>query len=259
VRQGTWALPFVSRATAAVAAVQVRTILRTVRGRWGLIAPPLFGVFFAFAFSRPSGRHSPDLFGSPLVMTIFVVFIALQSLAALSANQFASDGRGLPMLFLQPLAARSLVRGKALGIGVLQVVCMVLGLLPVAVLVRPAHPSVWLAVFLGGLAAMVVLAPVAAALSAAFPKRVDLSHWGRSSNPHATAGLVSFLASALAAGPPVGSVLLSSGVLHRPWVAPVLMLGWLAIAGAVAWLMLPVAERILLNRRENLALVVLGD
>jgi len=259
VRQGTWALPFVSRATAAVAAVQVRTILRTVRGRWGLIAPPLFGVFFAFAFSRPSGRHSPDLFGSPLVMTIFVVFIALQSLAALSANQFASDGRGLPMLFLQPLAARSLVRGKALGIGVLQVVCMVLGLLPVAVLVRPAHPSVWLAVFLGGLAAMVVLAPVAAALSAAFPKRVDLSHWGRSSNPHATAGLVSFLASALAAGPPVGSVLLSSGVLHRPWVAPVLMLGWLAIAGAVAWLMLPVAERILVNRRENLALVVLGD
>ena len=259
VRQATWTLPFVSQTTAAVAAVQVRTILRTVRGRWGLIAPPLFGVFFAFAFSRASGRHSPDFFGSPLVVTIFVVFIALQSLAALSANQFASDGRGLPMLFLQPLAVRTLVRGKALGIGILQVGCMVLGLLPVVVLERPAQPSVSLAVFLGGLAAMMVLAPVAAALSAVFPKRVDLSRWGRSSNPHATSGLVSFLASGLGAGPPAGAVLLASGVLHRPWLAPLMMVGWLAIAGAVAWLMLPVAERILVKRRENLALVVLGD
>lgn len=258
-RQEALVLPFVSRATAAVASVQVRTILRTVRGRWGLIAPPLFGAFLAFASSRPSGSPSPDLFGSPLVVTIFVVFIALQSLAALSANQFASDSRGLPMLFLQPLAPRTLVLGKALGIGVLQVVCMVLGLLPVVVLVRPAQPSVWLTVFLGGLAAMMVLAPVAAALSAVFPKRVDLSRWGRSSNPHATSGLVSFLASGVAAAPPAAAVLVASGVLHSPWLAPVLMVGWLVIVGVAAWLALPLAERILVKRRENLALVVLGD
>lgn len=258
-RMETWTLPFVSRATAAVATVQARTTVRTVRGRWGLIASPLFGTFFVFAFSRPSGRHSLDVFGSPLVVTIVVVFLALQSLAAVSANQFACDGRGLPLLFLQPLSARTLVRGKALGIGVLQVVCMLLAMLPVLVLLRPAQPSLWLAVFLGGLAAMVALAPVTAALSALLPKRVDLARWGRSSNPHATAGLVNFLASALAAGPPVGAVLLASGVLHRPWLAPLLMVGWLMVAGVVARLMLPVAERILAKRRENLALIVFGD
>ena len=183
----------------------------------------------------------------------------MQSLAALSSNQFASDGRGLPLLFLQPLSARTLVRGKVLGIGVLQLACMLLAMLPVAVLGRPANPSIWLAAILGGLAALALLAPVSAALSALFPKQVDLSRWGRASNPHATAALVSFLATGLAVAPFVVAEVLASGLLHRPWLAPLLMAGWLLIAGVAAVLVLPLVERIVVGRRENLTLVVLAE
>jgi hypothetical protein len=258
-RTESWALPFVSRATAAVANVQLRTTLRTVRGRTGLIMAPLLAVFFVVGFSRLSGRHSLGLLGSPLAMTVVVVLVSLQSLAALSSNQFASDGRGLPLLFLQPLSARTLVRGKFLGIGVLQLACMLLAMLPVAVLGHPANPSLWLAAVLGGVAALAILAPVSAALSALFPKQVDLSRWGRASNPHATASLVNFMATGLAVAPLVVAEILASGLLHRPWLAPLLMAGWLLIAGAAAVLLFPLVERIVAGRRENLTLAVLAE
>jgi hypothetical protein len=245
--------------TAAVATVQVRTTLRTVRGRTGLIMAPLLAAFFVISFSRPAGRHSLDLLGSPLAITVVVVLVSLQSLTALSSNQFASDGRGLPLLFLQPLAVRTLVRGKALGIGALQLACMLLAMLPVAVLGPPANLSFWLAAIPGGLAALALLAPVSAASSALFPKQVDLSRWGRASNPHATAAVVNFLASGLAVAPLVVAEVVVSGLLHRPWLAPLLMAGWLLVAGVAAVLVLPLVERIVGGRRENLALTVLAE
>ncbi|HVN31858.1 MAG TPA: hypothetical protein VMT45_07715 [Thermoanaerobaculaceae bacterium] len=254
-----WALPFVSRPTAAVATVQLRTILRTVRGRTGLIMAPLLGVFFVLGFSQSSGRHSPELLGTPLAMMVVVILVSLQSLAALSSNQFASDGRGLPLLLLQPLSARTLVRGKILGIGVLQLACMLLAMVPVAVLGPPAHPSFWVTATLGGLAALALLAPVSAVLSALFPKQVDLSRWGRASNPHATASLVTFLATGLAVVPLVLAEVVASGLWHRPWLAPLLMAGWFVCAGVTALLVLPLVERVLVSRRENLTLAVLAD
>jgi len=254
-----WSLPFIPAPVVAVAAVQARTILRTVRGRWAMIGPPLVALLFALVFSRQGGRGPAAVFGSSLFVWVFAIFFALESLAVVSANQFAADGFGFALLALQPLPARTLVRGKALGIGALKAASMTLTLLPPALVLRPFQGALVLVVVLGGVASIALSGPIEAALSALFPKRVDLSRWSRAANPHALAGLGSFFANGLMALPAAGAFLFAAGVLHRPWLAPPLVAGWLLVAAVLAHAAYPVAERIFSARRENLALVVFTD
>jgi hypothetical protein len=249
----------IPKPVAAVALVEVRTFLRTVRGRWAMIGPPLVALLFSLVFSRPSPRGPLPLFGSSLFVCVFTIFIAIETLAVVSVNQFAADGFGFTLLALQPLSARTLVRGKALAIGALKAVSMTLTLLAPALVLRPFQPTLVLVVGLGGIAAILFSGPIEAALSALFPKRVDLSRWSRDANPHALAGLFSLLANALTVLPAAGAFVVASAVLHRPWLAPLFVGGWMLAAAGIAYAGFPIAERIFRARRENITLVVLTD
>jgi len=66
------------------------------------------------------------------------------------------------------------------------------------------------------------------------------------------------LASMIAVIPPVAWTMLAARVLGNGWLAPVLVTGWAGVCAAGGLALLPMAERLVTSRRENLALIAAG-
>jgi hypothetical protein len=250
-------VPLVSGPVAAVALVQLRTFLRTVRGKMAIVVSPLMGVMMVAIFSRRSG-DVPAFFATSLFAPSLVVFICVSSLGSLSSNQFAAAGRGLILELLLPLGERAMLRGRALATTILAAISLALGLLPVMVLSGGVSLATALAFYLTGLAVTIGLAPFAALLSGIFPKAADLASIGQSGKPHGAAGFLSLLATPLVALPPAGCFAVALLVFQQPWLAPALVAVWLALVTLVAVNLLTLVERAVSARKENLALVVAG-
>ena len=121
-------------------------------------------------------------------------------------------------------------------------------------LVMPGDsPFLWLALALAVVATFVLLAPAAAALSAMFPKEVDLNSIGTGSNAHQGAALLGMLAFVLSAAPPGLLTLVAVGWLHRPELAALFLAGWCALAVAGSYLLFIPVGRLVASRCETLA------
>lgn len=112
----------------------------------------------------------------------------------------------------------------------------------------------WLSIPLGFAAAYVAAAPVAAILSAMFPRTVDLNSVSSRSNAHGLAGVLGMLTVAAAGAVPALLAAAAAGI-GRPGLAPLLLLGWCGASLLLFRLLLPVAARTLNRRRETIALV----
>ncbi len=257
VRERRLRLPFASSPTVSVAAAELRALLRTVRGKMVVLYPALMTGMMAAVFSRRVGNGPPLQMG-PLALGAFGVFGTVAGIGALACNQFAIQGGALVLELLLPLRERTLAAGKAVAIGVLVAAGLVLAMLPPAVLFRGTSAAVWIAMWLAGIAAYAGASPAAAVLSALFIKPVDLSRIGRGGQPNGLASLLYMLAVAAAAAPAAALVFVALRVLGKPWLAPAFVLVYAVAAVVVARLVLPLAERIIAARRENLALVVAG-
>ncbi|HPC82862.1 MAG TPA: hypothetical protein P5234_03890 [Thermoanaerobaculaceae bacterium] len=250
--------PFVSGPVAAVASVQLSTFLRTVRGKATVALPPVLGLFMALMLTRWNPSGVPGFFASPVWAPVLVALTAVLNLGVLTCNQFAASGTGLVLELLQPVSARAMVRGRALASALLCTASLVVAMVPLLLVVPRAALPTALAIALAGLAAHLAVAPAAAVVSATFPKTVNLSRLGQEDQPHPLAHLAVFALQGIAAVPPAACILVAQRLLGTPWLAPVLTAVWLAVAGILAVAALPLAERALVARRENLALVVAG-
>ena len=250
-------LPFVTPATAAVAAVELKAALRTVRGRMALLFPPLFVAALAFAPIRGHASSFPFA-GSPLALGALAVLMTVANVGVFSCNQFAVAGTGLILELLQPLGVVALVRGRALAFAGFSAIALALGLAPLLLVGPRVALGVLLAMYLGGLAVGVTVSPAAATISAVMPKEVDLGRIGRAGQPHAGASLAHMFVSGLAALPAAGCLALALVVWRKPWLAPLLTGAWLACTVVAASALLPLAARVVAARRDNLALVAMG-
>lgn len=250
-------MPGLSTATSAVALAHVRLATRTPRGRSILLSPLI--VFVMFALLMRKGGGDIDLgfinVAGGMALASFGSFVCLLAILPLAMNQFAIDGAGLTLELLLPLDASELLIGKAIGNGMIAgapaLLCIIGGFL----IYPGGHPALWLSLPLILISIYVVAAPVAATLSAAFPRTVNLNSIGRGSNAHAMAGLLGMLAILVAAIPPALMALAASAV-GRPALAPVLLLVWTAIAAVIGRALFVPARRVFLSRRENLGMVV---
>ena len=109
-------------------------------------------------------------------------------------NQFAIDRAGLTLTMLAPVDTMTLLRGKAIGNAVIAVIPGTVCFIAAALLLPGGDPALWVCIPLTAIAAYVTAAPVAAILSAIFPRAVDLNSIGRGSNAHGAAGLLGMLA-----------------------------------------------------------------
>ncbi len=251
-------LPGLSPGASAVALAHLRLALRTPRGRSIMITPVLMVGIFSFVMRRPASGLDIELFAgqSGLSLAAFGSFICLMAILPIAMNQFAVDGAGLTMALLSPLSDREYLTGKAVGNGLIAAVPVMLAILISFALIPGGSLALWVAIPLGLLAIYFIVAPAAAIFSALFPRTVDLNSIGRGSNAHGLSGLLGMLSYVAAAAPCVLIILVTSGWLRRPSLAPVLLLAWCGISYVIGWLLFIPARRIFARRRENLAMLM---
>jgi hypothetical protein len=192
---------------------------------------------------------------SGLALAAFGSALSLLSILPFAMNQFAVDQAGLTLTLLVPLSTRDLLIGKAAGNALVVAVPAVLCML-VAFVLFPSGPlSLWVSLPLALAATYVLAAPGAAALSAIFPRAINLNSLARASNAHGVAAMLGLVVFVLCGLPPA---LIAAGAiaLHRPALAPLVIAGWLAIAVVLSHLLFAAAVALFEKRRENLALVI---
>jgi hypothetical protein len=251
-------LPGLSPGASAVALAHLRLGMRTPRGRSIMLSPVLMVAIFGFVMRRPmSGLDIGPFAGhSGLSLAAFGSFVSLMAILPIAMNQFAVDGAGLTMALLSPLTDREYLAGKAVGNGFIAAMPVTLSILISLAMLPGGSPGLWLAIPVGLLAIYFVVAPAAAIFSALFPRTVDLNSIGRGSNAHGLSGLLGMLAFVAAAAPCVLIMLVASGWLGQPALAPVLLLAWCVVSYGIGWLLFMPARRIFARRRENLAMLL---
>jgi hypothetical protein len=254
---GLWdrVIPGLSPAASAIAFTQLRLALRTPRGRATIGSPLLMPIILAALAYQGGGSLGRFLAsnGNGLALATFAGFAAVLALIPLAMNQFAVDKAGFTRQMLAPLSIRDLLVGKAVGNALIAagpaLFCFVMS----AVLLPGGNPALWLALPLALVSSYVLLSPAAAALSAVFPKTVDLNSIGTNGNAHQAAGLLGMLSFAAAIAPSALLVWLAVRVLQRPDLAPLFLLGWCAIAFGIAQLLFIPVRRLVTSRIETLA------
>jgi hypothetical protein len=249
-------LPFLSRGAAAVAQAQVRLALRTPRGRSILLSPLVVFVLFTVVMHR---QGEMDLgfvnLTDGLTLAAFGAAVCLLAILPFAMNQFAIDRSGLTLALLSPLGTRELLAGKAVGNGLIAGGPALVVVL-VAFMVFPGgSPALWLSLPPALVATYALAAPGAAALSAIFPRTVDLNSIGRGSNAHGLAGLLGLLIFVAAALPGALIVVLTLGLLHRPGLTPAVMLAWCGVAVFFSRVLFGGVAVLFDQRRENLGMV----
>jgi hypothetical protein len=253
-------LPLLSPEASAVAWAQVRTGLRSVRGRLLVLLPgPMMAMMtLLFKETGKGERFVLMLSENGHLMVGVAGLFSLYAMQALTMNMFGSDRAGLTLQFLSPIADRELARGKVAGCGLVFAVGMALALVSVLLVAANSTPALWVAVVLGVFAAYVLLSPAYVWLSALFPVASDLSKTGSGGNPHPLPMLAGLVLVALCVAPAGLIIVLTQFWLGQPALAPMLMTGWLLITLVIAVPLIGVASRAIGQRRENLALVAQG-
>jgi len=251
-----WRLPGLSRGTSAIAINQIRLALRTPRGRATLLSPiVVFGMFAAMTLrSRGASDFAPLGLHGGLGLATFSTFVSLLAILPLAMNQFAVDRAGLTLTLLAPVDTMTLLRGKAIGNAVIASIPGGLCFIAAALLLPGGNPALWACIPLTAIAAYVTSAPVAAILSATFPRAVDLNSIGRGSNAHGAAGLLGMLAYILAAAPGTLLAMLVGVALRQPALAPLAIVVWTIVAAGISLVLFRLAADIFDRRRENLGL-----
>lgn len=257
VGDATGNIPFVPAAIAAVAINNFRVLIRTIRGKLAIVSPLIVAVMFTF-MARQGGPNGAGFMSNPLMIGGFIVLVGFGNLGIFTVNQFAIMGSGLILEFLQPIAPRTLLRGRMLAATGLFLLGLTPALITLAVLMPSTAPALLPMLFFAGLSVDFLLFPLAALLSMIFPKRADLSSAGRGAQPHAAAGMLHFFAVVPAALPAAGLIALSLLMFHSKALATLLTGGWAVLTFFIALAVIRPLEATLLNRRENLALVAVG-
>ncbi len=249
-------IPFVSRASAAIAQTQVQLAMRTPRGRSIVLSPLImFALAAVVVFRRGEMQIGAISLANGLGLATFGGAIALLSIQPFAVNQFAIDRAGLTLALLSPIGARQLLVGKALGLGLIAGGPAILCALLAVVLVPGGSPALWLSLLPAFVAAYGLAAPGAAMVSALFPRTVDLNSVGRGSNPHTLATLTGLLALVVATLPVVFVVIVSTVFLERTWLTPILLTMWCGVALVLSHVLFGGAAILFDKRRENLGMV----
>jgi hypothetical protein len=255
-----WRIPGIGPEAAAVASARMKLSLRTIQGKMAVFYTPVGMLVAAVAMARLTERGLASGLGPHAgpILAAGAALLALLSMQNLLLNQFAADGAGLTLQLLAPISGRDIVVGNAVGLGLFFGGSTLFYLAVSALFVPDRSPWLWVASFLLALSAYLVFSPVAALLSALFPKVVDLGRIGSASNPSPAASLLGLLLALLAAAPPVLLGALGLVVLDSARLTLALLAGWTLFAAALSVLLVRLAAVVLTARRENLAIVAAG-
>ena len=251
-------LPGLTTAASAVALAQLRTAIRTVRGRTIVLLPgPMFAIL-TFFFRNSDERWATYLASNGYLLFAVSGLFGIYALQAFSMNLFAADRAGLTLQFLSPVSDRDLAVGKLAGCAAILTATLALAL-AASLLVSPAGSiALWLTVIAGTYASYLLISPAAVWLSALFPVASDLTKTGSGGNPHSLPMFAGLLLTVLVSLPTTANLLVLGLWRDQPGLALGLEVGYLMFAAAVSLPLVLVASKTIGSRRENLGLVAQG-
>ncbi len=201
--------------------------------------------------SRGGSDFAPLGLQSGLGLATFASFVSLLSILPLAMNQFAIDRAGLTLMLLAPLDTGAAQREgdrqrRHRGDSRRRLLHRRRAAVP------GGHPALWLCIPLTVVAAYLTAAPVAAILSAVFPRAVDLNSIGRAATRTARRGCSACWRSWPRLRPAAADHLVGVG-LQRPLLAPC-RAGVDDRSLGISLVLFRLAADIFERRRENLGL-----
>jgi hypothetical protein len=232
----------------AVAAKELRYLLRSTVGKFNIVIMPIFVVVMALIVARDLDHSFLGLDRASLV------FIGLMIYASLFANNFllnayAWEGVGVQSFFLSPVDPAKVVLGKNLGVWIYDVIIGAEGVIAFCLISGVPPAPALLGGCLGFAAAVVASTLVGNFLSPTMPVPRDIS--SITNSPSQTGVLANFgvlIVSVLVIG---GSMTITA-LLGVAWLGPLIVL--LLLAGEIALyaVVLRSVGRLLEARRETL-------
>jgi hypothetical protein len=218
-----------------------------------MVTPLLMPLLLGAIAARRGGMAIPGLADDRgLPLAAIGLFTSILALLPITMNQFAIDRAGFTRYMLAPISVRELLAGKAVGNGLIAAIPTAICFVIAAVVFHSTHPLLWLALVFAGVATFALLSPAAAALSAIFPKTVDLNSIGSSSNAHQAAGLLGMISFAASAAPALLLALFALAWLKRPELAALFLFVWAVIAVGISQLLFIPVRRLVASRCETL-------
>jgi ABC-2 type transport system permease protein len=247
LREG-WNVPGVSGPVAAIFEKEFRYLSRSGPMLFTLVMPLVILLIFRLSPGRSGGEgffvRAPD-FAFPVGAAY-----ALLMLTNLIYNNFGADGAGVQFYFVSPVRFREIVRAKNLVHATILAFEMILIWTVVCFLYRPPSFYFTITTIAGVLLAAFANMAVGNLLSLYTPKKFDFGTFGRQRAANTTA-FASLGVQAVVLG--IGALaFLLARLLHKPWLATVLLLVLAAIAFVCYAIVLKRVNGIALDRRETL-------
>jgi len=248
VREG-WNMPLLPAPVAAIFEKEIRYLLRSAPMIFTFIMPLFILVLFRFTPQRGAGGSSFLVKAPDWAFPIGAAY-AMLILTNIVYNSFGADGCGLqvyltaPVKFRDVFLAKNLAHTNVLGVAILSV------LVATFALYRPPSLAITFATFTGLLFAWPVNLAAGNLMSIYSPKKFDFGGFNRQRASGATA-LVSMGVELVVIGIALG-VLFFARYLHRVWLAGLIFLPLAAIAFVAYWIILNLAARRALEKREVL-------
>lgn len=248
--RGPSKLPGLDAATSAVAVFELRIILRSLTGKVSLVMPLVLVVILASALDFLRSKGVP--FGSPgVVWGMAAASLSLLSQTSVLLNQFSIDGAGASLLQLIPLDTRQMVVGKAAASGIVFAASAALTVSVVVILVGMSVNDLSTVVLMTT-AQFLLFAPLAAGISAIFPKPADLDRMGRAAQAHDFALLLGLVILSATVSLVMTMTLVAPALLGRPGLRPLFAAVVVVLAALVARPLFSAAAAIVAQRRDAL-------
>lgn len=251
-------IPGLSSGASAVAFAQVRLAIRTPRGRAILMAPVALLFLYVLLMRQHLGPLALDGWTADPGVAIAAVgaFFCLMATLPMAMNQFGLDTGGLTRVLLSPLDDGDYLAGKAAGNAMVAAGPAAFAMAASWVAAPGVRaPASWVMLGTGLVAIALLVAPIAAMLSAAFPRKVDLNSIGHQSNAHAVASVLGIGAFVAAGMVTVGVAAAASSWLASPAARVAALLLWCGMSALSCGLLFKPARRIFAARRDNLAML----
>ncbi len=236
----------------AVAQKELRYLLRSPMMFFSLAMPVVLLVLFRMNGAGMTRRHGSQLshalaggFGFPLCCAY-----ALLVLTNLVFNAFGTDANGVQFYFMSPVRFRQVLAGKNLAYAAM-VACEIV-IIYIAAALLDGPPPAWIvaATLIGITFAAMCDFAAGNLLSLNMPKAIDLSRLGRQGG-RGVSNFVALGIQAVVVG--LAAIAVLAGVLlHRHWLALVLLALLLVAAAATYRLLLERTDALALARREVL-------
>jgi len=232
----------------AVAAKELRYLMRSTMGKFNIIIMPIFVIVIGLVVARDLSGPVLGIDPTNLVFLGAMLYASMYS-NNLIYNAYAWEGAGVQSYFFGPLSMRRLVLGKNLGAWLYNLILGVECAIFFCLVVGVPTPAALVSGCLAFAAALLAATMAGNFVSPAMPVPRDIS---KITNSPSQTGILASFAMFLVNTVLIGGLVAIPALLGAVWLQPILLAGLFAAEVFVYRIMLQPAAILLENRRESL-------